>query len=183
MKEKKWSYSELEKEAIKDFKRSRADMIREGSRSTVNWRFNEQEKDAIDKMYQEEHDLLMQALKKHGIELDIDQEQRRRLKTLKVEIQNLPHGGRVKRFYYNDGSIDGLLLLEYDVQNGYKFKLSSLIGKLSKKGADEMREQIGDLRKEWGREFDVTSLKGKMNPMEVDDIDKQIDDLREEWEE
>ena len=166
MKEKKWSYSELEKEAIKDFKRSRADMIREVSRSTVNWRFNEQEKDAIAKMYQEEHDLLMQALKKHGIELDIDQEQRRRFKTLKVEIQNLPLRGRVKRFYYNDGSLGGLQVLEYDVQNGYTIELSSLIGKLSKEGADEMREQIGDLRKEWDREFDVTSLKGKMNPIE-----------------
>ena len=87
-------------------------------------------------MYQEEHDLLMQALKKHGIELDIDQEQKRRFKTLKsIEIQNFLNGGRVKRFYYNDGSIRmGCWLLEYDVQNGYN--------------------------------FDVTSLKGKMNPIE-----------------
>ena len=176
MKEKEWSYSELEKEAIKDFKKSRVDMIR------ANWRFHEQEKDAIAKMYQEENDLLMQALKKHGIEFDIEQEQKRRFKTLSVEIQNLPHGGRVKRFYYNDGSIDGLLLLEYDVQNGYNFKLSSLIGKLSKKGAQEMSEQIKELRSEWDREFDVTSLKGKISPMKAEDIDKQIDDLREEWE-
>ena len=131
MKEKKWSYSELEKEAIKDFKRSEVDMIMAGSRSTVNWRLNEQEKDAIAKMYQEEHDFLMQALKKHGIELDIDQEQKRRFKTLSIEIQNLPHGGRVKRFYYNDGSIDGLLLLEYDVQNGYNFDVTSLKGKMN----------------------------------------------------
>ena len=107
MEEQEWSYSEEEKEAIKDFKRSRVDMIR------ANWRSHEQEKDAIAKMYQEEHDLLMQALKKHGIYLDIDQEQKRRFKTLSIEIQNLPHG-RVKRFYYNDGSIDGLLLLEYE---------------------------------------------------------------------
>lgn len=47
MKEKEWSYSEQEKEAIKDFKRSRVDRIR------ANWRLREQEKDAIAKMYQE----------------------------------------------------------------------------------------------------------------------------------
>lgn len=180
--DKEW-FKRMREEAISDYKKSEVKWFLESSPTTVNWKFDEQEKEAIAKMYQEEHDLLVQALKKHGIEFDINQEKRRRFKTLKVEIQNLPHGGRVKRFYYNDGSIDGLLLLEYDVQNGYKFKLSSLIGKLSKEGADEMREQIGDLRKEWDREFDVTSLKGKMNPMEVDDIDKQIDDLRKEWEE
>ena len=146
-----------------------------------NWRLNEQEKDAIAEIYQKENELLMQALKEHGLEIDIEQEQRRRFKTLSVEIQNLPHG-RVKRVYYNDGSIDGLLLLEYDVQNGYNFNLSSLIGKLSKKGAQEMSEQIKELRSEWDREFDVTSLKGKISPMKAEDIDKQIDDLREEWE-
>jgi hypothetical protein len=146
-----------------------------------NWGLNEQEKDAIAEMYQKENELLIQALKEHGLEIDIEQEQRRRFKTLSVEIQNLPHR-RVKRFYYNDGSIDGLLLLEYDVQNGYNFKLSSLIGKLSKKGAQEMSEQIKELRSEWDREFDVTSLKGKMHPMSAEEIDKQIDDLRNEWE-
>lgn len=149
MGKKEWSYSELEKEAIKDFKRSQVDGILAGSRNTVNWKFAEQEKEAIAKMYQEENDLLMQAIKEHGLKIDIDQEKNRRFKTLSIEIQNLPHGGRVKRFYYNDGSIDGLLLLEYDVQNGYNFKLSSLIGKLSKKGAQEMSEQIKELRAEW----------------------------------
>lgn len=38
MEEQEWSYSELEKEAIKDFKKSRVDMIR------ANWRFHEQER-------------------------------------------------------------------------------------------------------------------------------------------
>ncbi len=153
MKEKKWSYSELEKEAIKDFKRSEVDMIMAGSRSTVNWRLNEQEKDAIAKMYQEEHDFLMQALKKHGIELDIDQEQKRRFKTLSIEIQNLPHGGRVKRFYYNDGSIDGLLVLEYDVQRGYKFDVTTLKGKMSPMKAEDIDKQIDELRNEWERKI------------------------------
>lgn len=34
-----------------------------------------------------------------------------------------------------------------------KVKLSSLIGKLSKKGAEEMRQQIKELRKEWERDI------------------------------
>lgn len=34
-----------------------------------------------------------------------------------------------------------------------KIKLSSLIGKLSKKGAEEMLQQIKELRKEWERDI------------------------------
>ncbi len=147
MKEQKWSYSELEKEAIKDFKRSRVDMIR------ANWRFHEQEKDAVDKMYQEEHNLLMKALKEHGIELNIEQEQKRRFKTLEIEIQDLSHGRRVKRVYYNDGSIDGLLVLEYDVQRGYKFDVTTLKGKMSPMKAEDIDKQIDELRNEWERKI------------------------------
>lgn len=139
----------MREEVVSDFKKSEANMFLAGSPSDINWKLSDQGKEAIAKMYQEEHDHLMQALKEHGIELNIEQEQKRRFKSLEVEVQNLAHGGRVKRFYNNDGSIDGLLVLEYDVQNGCKFKLSSLIGKLSKKGAEEMRGQIDDLRDEW----------------------------------
>lgn len=146
--DKEW-FKRMREEAISDYKKSEVKWFLESSPTTVNWKFDEQEKEAIAKMYQEEHDHLVQALKKHGIEFDINQEKRRKFKTLQVEIQNSPLRGRVKRFYYNDGSLDGLQVLEYDVQNGYTIELSSLIGKLSKKGAEEMREQIKGLRDEW----------------------------------
>ena len=118
-----------------------------------NWGLNEQEKEAIAKMLQEENELLMQSLKMHGLEIDIEQEQKRRFKTLLVEVQNLPHGRRVKRFYYNDGSINGLLLLEYEVNPGYKFDVTSLKGKMHPMSAEDIDKQIGDLRDEWERNY------------------------------
>ena len=117
-----------------------------------NWRL-EQEKDIIAEMYQKENELLIQALKKHGLEIDIEQEKNRRFKTLSVEIQNLPHGGKARRVYYNDGSIDGLLLLEYNIQRSYKFDVTSLKGKMHPMSAEEIDKQIGDLRDEWKRNY------------------------------
>lgn len=65
---------------------------------------------------------------------------------------------------------DKNILWVYDVENGTRVvqrpdilsvvqqqpkrvKLSSLIGKLSKEGAEEMMQQINDLRKEWERDI------------------------------
>ena len=117
-----------------------------------NWGL-EQEKDTIAEMHQEENELLMQALKEHGLEINIEQEKNRRFKTLSVEVQNLPHGGKVKRVYYNDGSIDGLLLLEYNIQRSYKFDVTSLKGKMHPMSAEDIDKQIDDLREEWERNY------------------------------
>lgn len=146
----------------------------------MQW-YSDQDHQDTSELYEEEDKLLTQRIEEYGIEIDIEQEQKRRFKSLLVEFQNLPHGRQVKRYYYNDGSIDGLLLLECYIPPEDSTKLSSLIGKLSKKGAEEMQEQIKDLRSEWDREFDVKSLRGKMSPMKAEDIDKQMDNLRSEW--
>lgn len=51
----------------------------------------------------------------------------------------------VKNYYTNYvGMEDGYLIYK-------KPKLSHLVGKLSKKGADEMRDQIKKLRAEWDK--------------------------------
>ena len=63
-------------------------------------------------MVKYEEQLILKALKEHNIELDLKEEKKRRFKSLLFEIQDAGDRGKVNVVYYNDGSVDGLKLVE-----------------------------------------------------------------------
>lgn len=124
----------------------------------IDWGLTKEEKDAILDRAKLKEEILLRALEEHGIKIDIEKEKERRFKSMVVEIQEREAGKKVEVYYYNDGSIEGVKIVElpyFDISSfslkGVKGALSDLIGGLSEEGAEEMREQIGELREEWQR--------------------------------
>ena len=121
------------------------------------WHFNEQDEKMIKSMQEKKEEILLKRLKEHNLLEEIQQDSKRRFKKFMIE-QHLD----TKTIYYDDGSIDGKVIASFEtkitmgekgvqIEVVEKNKLSHLVGKHSKEGAAEIREQIDELREEWQR--------------------------------
>lgn len=75
----------------------------------IDW-FSQADEDFIKEMHQHQDALLLNKLKEHGLLDELKLEDKRRFKKFMIEMC-----GNTKSVYYDDGSIDGLLLVEYGV--------------------------------------------------------------------
>lgn len=122
----------------------------------IDCSFSKEDEEAVKNIYQMQDAILLKRLKEEDLLDEITKEEARRFKKFMIEQHQ-----NIKTVYYDDGSIDGKVIVSFettvsmDEELGLKIevvekeKLSRLVGKLSEKGAEEMIDQIKDLKNEW----------------------------------
>lgn len=123
----------------------------------IDWSYSKNDEEYAKSISQIQDAILLRELKENGLVEDFHKDKDRRFKKFMLEqYQN------IKTIYYDDGSIDGKIIVRFEtkvtmgekgvqIEVFEKSDVRTLKGKLSKKGAAEMLEQIGELREEWQR--------------------------------
>ena len=133
----------------------------------IDWSFKDADKEYVEFMTQKREAILLNKLKELGLEHLLEDEHNRRFPCFKKEVQRIAIGHEIETIYYNDNSIKGMVVVAIEIKinttftkEGVQmsttiqeietpFKMSDLIGSISKKSGREMLYQVSELRKEW----------------------------------